>query len=134
VLEMSEQIELIEAFLGSWGPAAEDLHGAMHRYLAADAHWENVGLVSTTGPEEAVGLLKQFSKKANFAAFDVEILNIAAVGDVVLCERVDHAIRADGTRAEHGVRVAGVFEVAGGRITSWRDYFDTAPFMKPNKS
>lgn len=131
---MNEQIKLIEDFLRSWGPGSENLHAAMRTYLAADARWENIGLVSTTGPDEAVALLKQFSKKAHFVAFDVEILNIAASGNVVLCERVDHAIRADGTRSGHGVRVAGVFEVAGGKITSWRDYFDTAPFLQPAKT
>lgn len=131
---MNEPIKLIEDFLGSWGPGAENLHAAMRTYLAADARWENIGLVTTTGPEEAVGLLKRFGKKANFVAFDVEILNIAAAGNVVFCERLDHAIRADGTRAGHGVQAAGVFEVAGGKITAWRDYFDTAPFVQPSKS
>jgi limonene-1,2-epoxide hydrolase len=131
---MLDSTILIRNFFASWGPAEENLHRAMHAYLSSDALWENIGLVTTKGPDEAVDLLKRFSKKGNFAAFDVEILNIAAAQNIVFCERIDHAIRADGSHAAHGVRVTGVFEFANGKIVAWRDYFDTAPFLQPNKA
>jgi limonene-1,2-epoxide hydrolase len=131
---MPEPTTLIRNFFAGWGPTSDHLHATMREYLHANARWENIGLVTTTGPDEAVELLKNFSKKSNFIAFDVEIRHIASADHVVFCERIDHALRSDGSRAEHGVRVTGVFEVEHEKITAWRDYFDTAPFLQPKKS
>ena len=42
-----------------------------------------------------------------------------------MTERVDHFCTADGTPLLT-IRVAGVLEIADGRLIHWRDYFDTA--------
>ena len=55
--------------------------------------------------------------------FRYEMLNVATVGNVVLTERID-TVCLDGRDVT--VHIAGVFEFdAGGRIASWRDYFDS---------
>ena len=48
--------------------------------------------------------------------------HLAAAGDVVLTERIDHIGSGD---ASFPVPVMGVFEVRDGKIARWRDYFDT---------
>ena len=51
---------------------------------------------------------------------DIEIVNLAVAGNVVLTERVDRLI-IDGTPVD--APGMGAFEVSGDRITAWRDYF-----------
>lgn len=53
------------------------------------------------------------------------ITHIAAKGDVVLTERVDD-FSLDGRQIS--LPVMGVFELRGGRIAAWRDYFDRQSF------
>jgi limonene-1,2-epoxide hydrolase len=57
---------------------------------------------------------------------DWEILSIASSGNVVFTERVDRFV-IGGTQIE--LPVAGVFEIEGGKITAWRDYFDLQTWM-----
>jgi limonene-1,2-epoxide hydrolase len=53
----------------------------------------------------------------------VDISHIIAAGPVVMVERVDHFVGSERTIE---LPVVGVFEVQGGKITAWRDYFDSA--------
>jgi limonene-1,2-epoxide hydrolase len=57
-----------------------------------------------------------------------EVLSIAENGNKVLTERVD-AFRLPGGR-DLSIPVMGTFEIADGRITAWRDYFDLATFTR----
>ena len=50
---------------------------------------------------------------------------MAASGDVVCTERVDHILRATDPRAG-SFPVVGVTEFRDGKISSWREYFDSA--------
>ena len=54
-------------------------------------------------------------------------LAVAQIGGKVLTERVDHILDADGKPAM-SIPVMGIFETQDGKITAWRDYFDTAGF------
>jgi limonene-1,2-epoxide hydrolase len=51
---------------------------------------------------------------------DVEIVNLAVAGNVVLTERVDRLIHKGKPVDAPGM---GTFEVSGDKITAWRDYF-----------
>jgi len=51
---------------------------------------------------------------------DIEIVNLAVAGNVVLTERIDRLI-IDGTAVD--APGMGAFEVAGEKIRAWRDYF-----------
>jgi len=57
---------------------------------------------------------------------DFQILREAAAGAVVILERLDRHRLADKWVE---LPVTGVFEVHGGRITYWRDYFDAATIL-----
>jgi limonene-1,2-epoxide hydrolase len=51
---------------------------------------------------------------------DIEIVNLAVAGNVVLTERVDHLILNGKPLDAPGM---GAFDVTGDKITAWRDYF-----------
>jgi len=121
-------IDIVRNFFRDWGRSTDDLRRAINGYLSPTAVWENIGMSTTTGPEEIIAFLEKYLSGAQLATFDVEILHIAGEGNVVFVERIDRAVRLDGTiRPAPLVRVVGVFEVKDGKIAAWRDYFDTAP-------
>ena len=58
-------------------------------------------------------------------SIDFRVINIAANGPVVMTERVD-VFTLPGKSFE--LPVMGTFEVSGGKISAWRDYFDPNQF------
>jgi len=60
----------------------------------------------------------------------IDMLAIAESGSKVLTERIDWLLGADG-EVVMKVPVMGIFEIADGRITAWRDYFDTKANSPP---
>jgi limonene-1,2-epoxide hydrolase len=51
----------------------------------------------------------------------MEVLNLAAAGNLVMTERVDY-FSYDGRKVD--ARVMGAFQVVGDNIAAWRDYYD----------
>lgn len=95
----------------------------MRLHLTEDCRWEQSGLPTTTGSEEAAQLVGAM-EAAGFSGIDVELRNIAATGDVVFTERVDWLVRIDGSRVGP-IPLVGVTEFSEGRISAWREYFDS---------
>jgi limonene-1,2-epoxide hydrolase len=120
-------VETVRAFLAIWSEGPEAIYRALYDYLAPGCVYENIGLSRTVGPAEAHACFAAFGPMKNCLRLDVEILAIAADGDRVLVERIDRVIEHDG-RETMAAPVMGIFEVKSGRITAWRDYFDTIPF------
>ena len=60
-----------------------------------------------------------------FEEVDWQLLNVAVNGEVVLTERIDNFIVNGQTVS---LPVMGCFEVAGGKIRAWRDYFDLSEY------
>jgi limonene-1,2-epoxide hydrolase len=103
---------------------AQDLD-AITALLTDDIAYENVGMGVCTGHGEVRALLGPFYDGAERVAW--EVLAQVEQGDVVMNERVDRFFMPGGKQAE--VRVAGYFEVRDGKVSRWRDYFDTAALM-----
>jgi limonene-1,2-epoxide hydrolase len=80
--------------------------------------WQNVGYPTMRGRRRIMNL---FRRGEGRAGFEVKIHRIAAEGNAVLTERTDALIFGP-VRLQFWV--CGTFEVHGGRITLWRDYFD----------
>src|SRR5438445_11236372 len=78
---------------------------------------------SRTAPARAGPLQRNRAFLGQMTRCDIEIIHLAVADNVVLTERVDHII-FDGTTID--ARCMGTFEVAGDKITAWRDYFDSA--------
>jgi len=121
---MPTPIETVTAFLADLSKGNSGLYNAIRAYFTPQTVWENVGLATTTGVEEAHALIRQF-EQGGIASIAIETLAIAADGNRVLTERIDRMIKANGTEF-WAPRVMGIFEIEGGKIVAWRDYFDSA--------
>jgi|SRR5919106_391544 limonene-1,2-epoxide hydrolase len=107
--------------------SVEAAQAAVHRHFTEDCVWQQSGFPTTTGPEEAAALLASMVDSLGLASIDVEYLHIASGEDVVFTERMDWLVQRDGTRVGPAV-VVGVTEFRDGKISAWREYFDTSGF------
>ena len=113
---MSER--LIRDFCEAW--SRKDIDELLG-YFTEDAVYHNMPLDPARGHEAIRNVMMLFVPLANDIEF--EIKNLAEAGNVVLTERVDRFVMEGGTIE---LPVMGVFEVQGGKIKAWRDYFDMA--------
>lgn len=111
----------VESFLAALQDRDIDRAGAM---LDDNLVYQNVGFPTIRGRKRA---MKLFAAMDGRAGFEVKTHRIAVNGSTVLTERTD-ALVFGPVRLQFWV--CGVFEVTGGRITLWRDYFDMFDFAK----
>ncbi len=116
-----DNVRAVETFL--YALQDEDYDTA-DRLLSDDAAWQNVGYPTIRGRERIVGIMRRGQGKVGF---EVKIHRIAAEGNAVLTERTD-ALVFGPLRMQFWV--CGAFEVHAGKITLWRDYFDTFDVLK----
>ncbi|MEZ5408016.1 MAG: limonene-1,2-epoxide hydrolase family protein [Acidimicrobiales bacterium] len=108
--------EIVEGFLDAF--AAMDFDKALP-FLADDCEYTNIPMGTVRGHSGVREVLGPFFDPIHENEF--VILRKAADGPTVFMERLDRH------RLDHGWRelpVNSVFEVHGGVITVWRDYFD----------
>lgn len=118
----TDSIALVQRFCAAF--AGRDVEEIL-AYFTDDAVYHNIPMPAMTGKPAIHSVLEMFLGPATFAEF--EVLNIAANGDVVLTERIDR-FEVGGKKIE--LPVMGTFEIAGGRIAAWRDYFDMAAWTR----
>jgi limonene-1,2-epoxide hydrolase len=127
---MPTPIEIVTNFLAQWSKGRAAMHQSYRDYFTAETDWQNVGLTATKGIDKALALMEGFEANYGIQTIAVDMLNIAAVGNTVLTERIDRMLHADGTEVM-ALRLMGVFEIAEGKIERWYDYFDTAAVPPP---
>ena len=93
-------------------------------FFAADAVYHNIPVPPVKGAKAIREAFLAFAKLMD--SIELENLNVAANGNVVFTERIDHFRWQGKTLA---LPVAGVFEVCDGKITAHRDYFDYATWL-----
>ncbi len=120
---MATPTEIVSRFVELW-EQDDGFTDAVNRYFRDDTVWENHGLLTTTGKQEALGFYHEFSKATGMTGMKIDMIAIAANGSKVLTERIDRIIDAGGTEVMT-VPVMGIFEIEDGKIAAWRDYFDT---------
>ena len=108
--------DVVRAELDAWSRLDVD---EIVSHFAADAIWDNVPLGAVSGHDEIRKAVQGYVGRTTQG--EIEILNLAVAGNVVLTERVDHFVY-DGKKVN--ARVMGAFEVNGDKIAAWRDYFD----------
>jgi len=96
----------------------------VRRFFTPTTHYLNVGMSDTTGIEDTVAFVQGFEAQTGMVSMKVDMLAIAETGSKVLTERIDYLHAADGSLVM-ALAVMGIFEVEDGKITAWRDYFDT---------
>jgi limonene-1,2-epoxide hydrolase len=112
----SEQV--VREFCDAWSES--DLERIMG-FFADDAVYHNIPMEPVVGTDAIRTFIEGFT--AMVERIEFEIRHLAVNGDVVLTERVDTFVRSEGSV---GLPVMGTFDLADGKITAWRDYFDLA--------
>jgi limonene-1,2-epoxide hydrolase len=88
-----------------------------------DLEYDNVPMGKNVGPDGLKAFLQPMVDGLDEVEFVVH--RQTATGDVVMNERTDRFRLGDKWLE---LPVAGVFELTGGKISLWRDYFDMATF------
>lgn len=116
--------ELVLAFFRGMGPDVETFRQTFRTYMADDVVWESVGFDRHEGLETCVAHLDTLASLTGMAYCDIDVRHIASTGNVVLTERVDSMLRADGSLIMD-FRVGSVIELRDGKIVRYSDYLDT---------
>ena len=98
---------------------ALDFDGAFE-FVAEDIEYDNVPIGKVTGPDGIRSVFAQLDAMG-VTAMEWTVHRQVASATTVMNERTD---RFDAGAKSAAVAVMGVFEVADGKITLWRDYFD----------
>ena len=98
---------------------------AIRAWFMPTTNYQNVGMSDTTGIDDTLAFVEGFIASTGASSMRVDMLALAESGNQVLTERIDHLIGGDG-QVVMSPAVMGIFEVEGGKIAAWRDYFDTA--------
>jgi limonene-1,2-epoxide hydrolase len=115
IVDTAANASTVETFL--YALQDEDFNTA-DSLMADKIEWQNVGYPTIRGRRR---LMSIFRRGEGRVGFEVKIHRIASEGNAVLTERTDALIFGP-LRVQFWV--CGTFEVHGGRITLWRDYFD----------
>jgi limonene-1,2-epoxide hydrolase len=117
-----EPLDTVKAFMKAMEPLDYD---TALRYVAETCEYINPPPIGpVTGPAGVRAVLEPFFLPTVENEF--RILRELASGPVVMLERLDRHRLADKWVE---LPVTGVFEVHGGLITYWRDYFDAATIL-----
>lgn len=118
---MSNKSVVLE-FIETWHSLDADKIGA---FFADDGVYYNMPADPVKGKEAVIGFIKGFT--ADWTATTWDVITIVEEGDTVIAERVDHIDIGD----KHcDLPCVGVFEMEGGKIKEWRDFFDLGTYMK----
>lgn len=116
---MAGNIETVKAFIALW--ATRDLD-AILAAMTEDCFYHNMPWEPLVGHAAIRGGLEGFVGGAR--EIDWVVHHIAESADgVVLTERTDRFLIGGGWKE---FPVMGTFELRGGKIAAWRDYFDAA--------
>lgn len=125
-------VELAREFFKEFGGGNDAARAAFRKWFTEKTRWENVGLLVTEGPEEAIRFHNDYEKATGLDVMQGTIHSIAADGNTVMMERTDTFLRADGSvLSTFPVMCAMQFD--GNKIIAWRDYFDTVPHQQDVK-
>lgn len=115
---MTDAEALVREFCDAWSKLDADL---LTGYFTEDAVYHNIPLAPLNGKAAIREFLVGFLAGVTSAEF--KMLNVVSTDDVVTTERVDAFTMAG---REGAFPVMGIFEIKGGKIAAWRDYFDLA--------
>lgn len=98
---------------------------ALRPFFTDDVVYHNMPMDPSIGIEATIAFIEGFV--ASCESTVVEILHLAVHDDFVLTERVDTLTFG---QIAVPLPVMGTFEIRGGKIHAWRDYFDMGQITK----
>jgi len=119
-VQRNEQI--VREFIEAWSRLdADELAG----FFTEDGVYHNMPIQPVKGRENVRRLIQGFL--SSWTQTDWEIRTLISSGNVAIAERVDRT-RAGDKRVD--LPCTGVFELEGGKIKEWRDYFDFGTYQR----
>ena len=114
--------QTVRDFIAAWSRLdVDELVG----YFTEDGIYHNMPIAPVQGREALKAFIGNFLNGWTETTWDV--LTLVSSGDTVIAERLDRTV-------VHGKKVdlpcCGVFEMRGGKIAAWRDYFDMGTYIK----
>jgi limonene-1,2-epoxide hydrolase len=119
---MTSNEEIVRAFISAWSRLDPD---ELVGYFTPDGSYHNMMSKPVVGRDNLRAFIGGFLK--GWTATQWDILNLVAKGDVVIAERLDRTRLGE---KSVDLPCCGVFEMSGGKIKVWRDYFDLATFTR----
>ena len=110
--------DLIRRFMNAWECRDSDF---IIGCLAEDAVYHSMPLTPIVGKEAVAAWVRGFAGKP---AGHLQVRHQVAASDIVMNERTDVIVLNGKTVT---LPICAVFEMQGGRIRAWREYFDLAP-------
>ena len=120
---MSESEMFIRKFIEAWSRLDVD---ELVEFFTDDGVYHNMPIDPIKGKADLKNFIGAFL--ANWTSTNWDVLTLISKDDVVIAERVDH-INVSGVHID--LPCCGVFQLEGGKIKVWRDYFDMATFTRP---
>ena len=118
---MSDNERIIREFIAAWSRLDPD---ELVEFFADDGTYHNMPTQPVTGRENLRPFIAGFLRGWTSTQWDV--LHLIAQGEVVIAERLDRTMVGD---KPIDLPCCGVFEMEGGKIKVWRDYFDLGTYM-----
>lgn len=115
-----DNVAIVTEFVQAWSRLDPDELAA---YFTEDGCYHNMPIGPVSGRDKVRDMIAGFT--ADWTETEWELLNIVGAGDVVIAERIDRTAVGD---KSVDLPCTGVFEMEGGKIKVWRDYFDLATF------
>lgn len=119
---MADHVATIRRFLEAW-PRLDPVELAS--YFAEDGVYHNMPMAPVAGRKNVEQLIRDFT--SSWTETEWKVLNLFGAGDVVVAERLD-CTRAGQKSVE--LPCTGIFEMEGGKIKVWRDYFDLDTYTR----
>lgn len=121
---MSENTALVDRFTGAWKRMKLD---EIMDFFSEDAVYTNIPIDPPNRGKEAIRkTIEGFLGMSQAVEFVIHHTAENPQAGIVMNERTDRFRIGDKWIA---ARVMGVFELQGGKIVAWRDYFDLAEFQ-----
>lgn len=117
---MIDNETIVRDFIAAWSRLDVD---EIVDFFAPDGVYHNMPMAPVAGRERLRGFIAAFLK--DWSATDWEILTLVGRGDWVVAERVDRTQVGDKAIE---LPCCGVFQLDGGKIKLWRDYFDLGTY------
>jgi limonene-1,2-epoxide hydrolase len=113
---MDDNETTVRAFIAAWSRLDPD---ELVAFFTPDGVYHNMPMRPVAGSDNLRAYIGAFLK--GWTSTNWEVLTLIGRGDIVVAERVDRTLVGD---KPVDLPCCGVFQLEGGKIKVWRDYFD----------
>lgn len=119
----SQNAQTVLNFINAWTRLdAEEIAA----FFTEDGTYHNMPIDPVSGRETVKAFVAGFIN--DWKATNWDVLSLVAEGETVIAERVDHIHLKSGKSID--LPCLGIFEMEGGKIKVWRDYFDMNTYVQ----